>query len=685
MGCRLIAKRCGETTFRRGIAATLLMVATSAAGLSPSRSVQGAENPFPGRFPAPSLDGGVEWLNTSGEITLKDLRGKIVLLDFWTYCCINCMHILPDLKYLEQKYPNQLVVIGVHAPKFENERDTENIRGAILRYEIAHPVINDANMTVARKYQFSSWPTLVLIDPEGNFVGQQPGEGSRELFDEVIGKMVKFHREKGTLDESPVSFVLERARAKAGPLKFPGKILIDEKNDRLFVSDSNHNRIVISSFDGKLKEIIGSGAIGRTNGDYQAATFDHPQGMTLVDEMLYIADTENHLIRAIDLDRKSVTTLAGTGEQARGPKKGGALLRTQLNSPWAITHLDQTLYICMAGPHQLWAHKLGSSRIEPFAGSAREDILDGSRDDAALAQPSGITTDGKVLYHVDSEGSAVRSVTLGRAGTVTTIVGAHDFPNGRSLFEFGDIDAVGDEARLQHPLGIFYHDGGLFVADTYNHKIKHVDLKTRTCTTWLGTGKSGNGLNPVELSEPADIAIVGDVMFITDTNNHRLLRTDLKSKKTEEFVIQSLTPPPAVEAVAPEEPTSELAMLSEQTVRPGEALTIELTPTLPEGFKLNPLAAQTLRLSAKENQALVADDNLDTKLEGTIEGDVIRWTIPIAATSGSGSFELKVSYAYCRDGTGGVCKFGTARWEVPIRLAPDAAGTAVSLAVKPSN
>ena len=259
------------------------------------------QNPFPGRFPAQSLEGGTEWMNTTGEISLKELRGKVVVLDFWTYCCINCMHILPDLKFLERKYPNQLVVIGVHHPKFDNEKDSANIREAIVRYEIEHPVVNDSDGIIGRKYNFSSWPTLMIIDPEGNFVGQQPGEGNRELFDEVIAKMITYHRAKGTLDETPVSFHLERDKQAPTPLRYPGKVLADEAGGRLFISDSNHNRIVVASSDGKLIDTIGTGAIGRQDGGYAEAEFDHPQGMALVKNTLYVADTENHLLRAIDL------------------------------------------------------------------------------------------------------------------------------------------------------------------------------------------------------------------------------------------------------------------------------------------------------------------------------------------------------------------------------------------------
>ncbi|HTI50857.1 MAG TPA: thioredoxin-like domain-containing protein, partial [Planctomycetaceae bacterium] len=272
--------------------------------------VVAAANPFPRRFKAQELDGGTGWLNTTGEITLKDLRGKVVLLDFWTYCCINCMHILPDLKHLERKYDKQLVVIGVHSAKFENERESDNIRRAIMRYEIEHPVVNDSEMTIWRKFNVNSWPTLVLIDPEGFYCGFVSGEGNREALEEAIDKVIAYHKRKGTLDESPVRFDLERDRAEATPLRFPGKLLADEAGNRLFISDSNHNRIVITSLDGRLLDVVGTGAIGKENGAYDRASFDHPQGLALVRDTLYVADTENHLIRAIDLSARQVRNVA---------------------------------------------------------------------------------------------------------------------------------------------------------------------------------------------------------------------------------------------------------------------------------------------------------------------------------------------------------------------------------------
>jgi thiol-disulfide isomerase/thioredoxin len=640
------------------------------------------ENPFPNRPAAPSFEGGVEWFNTSSEIDLEELRGKIVILDFWTYCCINCMHVLPHLKYLEQKYEKELVVIGVHTPKFDNEEESENIREAILRYEIEHPVVNDANRVISTRYGFRAWPQLVLIDPEGKYIGFQTGENVRELFDEIIGRIADYHRAKGTLDETPVRFDLERDKVQPGPLKYPGKLLADEEGGRLFISDSNHNRIVISSLDGRLIDVVGTGATGADDGGYDEATFDHPQGIELIRNTLYVADTENHLIRTIDLKNRTVGRLSGTGQQSERRLPGGPLRGTALNSPWDLQALNGTLYIAMAGPHQLWRHELGSDSIEVFAGTGREDILDGPLFACALAQPSGIVTDGRVLYFVDSEGSAVRRATVGEDGEVTTLVGAHDLDRGRSLFEFGDIDGAGDGARLQHPIGIAYHDGLLYVADTYNHKVKRIDPETGTSQSWLGTGEAGHELDPVQLSEPAGLAVAAGRLFIADTNNHRILAADLETKDVVEFTIEGLTPPdpPARIPVDDDEPVIELAA---QQVRAGESLQFDLSFVLPLDFKLNSLFPIRYTLTAVGDQTLISADHLGVRKETPAEGHEASFDIPLAGDSGSGTYELAVDYSFCKSGEGGVCRFGRVRWRIPVEVAAVSEDDAVSLTVIP--
>ncbi|QDV20276.1 Thiol-disulfide oxidoreductase YkuV [Gimesia panareensis] len=635
-----------------------------------------SKNPFPNRPQAPSLDGGTEWLNTSGEITLKDLRGKVVLIDFWTYCCINCMHVLPDLAYLEKKYPNELVVIGCHSAKFDNEKETDNIRRAIQRYEIKHPVINDSNMTVWRKYGVRAWPSMVLIDPEGKYCGHLSGEGNRELLDKVLERVIAYHRAKGTLDETPVHFDLESAKLKPTPLKFPGKLLADAPHNRLFISDSNHNRIVISSLDGKLIDVIGSGQIGNKDGDYKTAAFDHPQGMALVGNTLYVADTENHLIRKIDLDQKQVSTFAGTGEQARYRSAGGKLRESALNSPWALAEIDGVLYICMAGPHQIWSHKLGSDEIGVYAGSGREDIVNGPLDTSAFAQTSDITVDGDVFYVVDSEGSAVRKVDT-KKKTVSTIAGTSDLERGRSLFEFGDKDGVGMHARLQHPLGVLYDNGRLFIADTYNHKLKTEDLKTLEVKTFLGTGKDGNSLNPVEFSEPSGLAKVGNRLFVADTNNHRICVVNLDNDQVSEFKVQGLTPPelPKTSEDSFTAASADALTASAQKVAAGVPLAVTVTPKLSSGFKLSPLAPVKFSFKSADDPEITI-----ARGKGTVKGNQVLLALP-ALKVPDGNYLLNLRFGYCRDGVGGLCKQHSAQWKVPVQTVAGEKNSDISLSL----
>ena len=483
-------------------------------------------NPFKGKVRAAEFPTDMEWLNIGRPLTLKQLRGKIVLLDFWTYCCINCMHVIPDLKKLEAKYSDALVVIGVHSAKFTTEKETDNIRAAILRYEIQHPVVNDRDFAVWKSYHIKAWPSFALIDPDGKLVGNHSGEGVFALFDLYIGQMIEAFDRKEKLDRSQVSLVGE-AEAGAGEgestLSFPGKLAADGKG-RLFVADSNHHRLLAVDLpDGRVSHIVGSGHPGLVDGDFDRVQFNRPQGVAVNDGQIYIADTENHAIRQVDWSNGKVTTLAGTGVQARAFNAAGTGTEVALNSPWDLIVRERVLYIAMAGAHQLWRLELDTLVAQPHAGSGREDRVDGLHADAALAQPSGITTDGTSLYFADSEVSAVRAAALDPDGRVSTLVG-------EGLFDFGDQDGKGWGVRLQHPLGVLFHEGLIFVADTYNNKIKTLDPESRRTTTLVGTGKSGaaDGTATVaELNEPGGLAVDRRSLYIADTNNHRIRVLDL--------------------------------------------------------------------------------------------------------------------------------------------------------------
>jgi thiol-disulfide isomerase/thioredoxin/DNA-binding beta-propeller fold protein YncE len=490
------------------------------------------------RVLAPELEGGSDWFNTAQPIRLSDVRGKVVLLDFWTLCCINCIHTLPDLAKLEKKYANQLVVIGVHSPKFENERNSASIRKAILRYEISHPVVNDAQMKIWRSYTVNSWPTLWLIDPEGYLVAHGEGEGLGDAADKIIAKLIETHRQKGTLSARPLRFDLARNReAGDGPLFFPGKVVADQPGNRLFIADSTHHRIVITDLDGKKIAIAGTGQPGKVDGSFEEACFNDPQGMALRGDTLFVADRKNDLIRALSLKDRTVKTIAGTGRHGTERRRGGPALQVGLSSPWDMYLHGHTLFIAMAGFHQIWTLDLNTAALEPFAGNGRENISDGPLEDACFAQPSGLTGDGTNLYVADSEVSAIRALPLNGKGVVKSIVG-------QDLFEFGDVDGIGATVRLQHALGAAYHEGKIYVADTYNSKIKIIDPATQSCTTFLG-GRSDGWLTQSLLSEPGGLSFARSKMFIADTNHHGIRVVDLGTRAVSTLSLQGVSAPAA--------------------------------------------------------------------------------------------------------------------------------------------
>jgi sugar lactone lactonase YvrE len=494
---------------------------------------------------APELAGAVAWLNVAAPLTLKALRGKVVLLDFWTYGCINCVHVLPDLKRLEAKYANELVVIGIHSAKFPNEKVTENLRRIVQRYDIHHPVANDAEMSIWRAYTVRAWPTQVLIDPSGHIVAGASGEGHGEQFDLAIAAVIQVFEERGELDRRPLDqFLQHRPQKDAAntPLMFPGKVLADERGGRLFIADSNHHRVVICAMTPhpsplpasgereqgvRVLDVIGAGEPGSANGPFDRATFRTPQGLALSADgaTLYVADTGNHLIRAIDLDARSVKTAAGTGQQARGPSDGGAASSTSLSSPWDLVPHGPLLFIAMAGTHQIWMLDTMRGLIWPYAGSGREARADGTVDDAAFAQPSGLTIAGGTMYVADSESNIIRAIELPPVNRVSTLVGG-------DLFDFGDTDGTGDGVRLQHPLGVAHHDGAIYIADTYNHRIKRLDPRTRRVTTFAGTGRAGRTDGPAssaQFYEPGGLSVANDQLYVADTNNHAIRAIDLRT------------------------------------------------------------------------------------------------------------------------------------------------------------
>jgi thiol-disulfide isomerase/thioredoxin len=680
---------------RGGLAALLVLTIVARAQEQQGKEMQ-KNKFFEGEVNAPDFPAGMEWLNTEKPVSLRELRGKIVLLDFWTYCCINCMHIIPDLKKLEAKYANQLVVIGVHSAKFTTEKGTDNIRQAVLRYEIEHPVVNDRDFEVWNAYAAKSWPTLVLINPKGKVAGTHSGEGIYDLFDNVIGQMTAYFRDQNVLDEKPRSFKLEKHSAPPSLLSFPGKVLADEKSNRLFISDSNHNRVLITTLDGTVQEVIGDGSIGVKDGGFAEAEFNHPQGVALDGDSLYICDTENHLIRRADLKARTVETLVGTGQQARRFNVAGVGSNVALNSPWDALVFDGKLYVAMAGPHQLWVVDLKTREAKPYAGSGRENHVDGKLLDAALAQPSGLTTDGKSLFFADSEVSSIRSASLNPNGVVSTIVG-------KGLFDYGDVDGVGDSVRLQHPLGVAYLKNKLYVADTYNHKIKVIDLNARNLDlsalpsdlqsqrapatpqfesrTFAGTRERGTrdgNRKQAQFNEPGGISATSKALFVADTNNHLIRRIDLDGKvSTVELKGLELLTQQMVRKFR-----GRVVDAAKQAIGPG-AGSITLSFALPAGYKYNQGAPFYVAYKSGNEQALKIKEASRNFTEPKFPLE-----IPVEAVAGEGTATIDAVIYFCNDEKDKVCLVDSVRVNVPLEVkagAPARANVEVAAKAKGLN
>lgn len=439
------------------------------------------------------------------------------------------MHVLPQLRELERRFGDALLVIGVHAGKFPAERVTANIRQAVIRLGVDHPVVNDRQFRIWQAHTVRAWPTLVLIDPLGRQVGARPGEVSADFLIPILENVLRRAEEAGPLERRPLPLRPERPMEPQGALAFPAGVLAAEDGG-LFIADTNHHRVIWVRVEGdgrraEVLAVIGSGEAGLRDGDFHRAAFRRPHGLALAGGQLFVADTDNHAVRRVDLSARTVHTIAGTGEQARFRAGGGPARRTALNSPWGLSVHDSALYIAMAGAHQIWRLELAREKVHPFAGSGAEGITDGLPASAALAQPSAIASDSRTLYFVDAESSAVRWLDpdSGRVGTLA----------GTGLFDFGDQDGVGEEARLQHPQGITWHAGRLYVADTYNNKIRVVVPATRQVETLRWEGNEG-------LYEPGGISSAGGRLYIADTNHHRICTLDLSGGRLETLEIAGL-------------------------------------------------------------------------------------------------------------------------------------------------
>ncbi len=486
------------------------------------RMIQGSDKAV--EFPSE-----LEWFNVEKPMTLADFKGKLLLLDFWTYCCVNCMHVLPELHILEQRYP-ELAVVGVHSPKFENEKVSNNVLAAIERYEVEHPVVVDNQHLLWKTYGVHAWPSFVLLAPSGEVLAKGSGEGILEKLDHPLEPYIKDLLEHHEANEAPIPSSPAFQSMRDQTLRFPGKVVADEERNRLFLSDSNHNRVLVLDLAGNVLDVIGDAGKGSIDGKFEECAFFRPQGLAYDNarNSLFIADTDNHLVRVADLEKRIVSTVMGTNDPGRWPRLAGRHGQQEPNSPWNLALEKDSdkdvLYIAMAGWHQIWALDVNTGQILDLYGSGREGLIDGLAAGANLAQPSGMDCKDGIVYFADSETSSVRLIENGKVSTLV----------GKNLYKFGDLDGSLAEAMLQHPMGIHCPKNSdlVYVCDTFNHKIKVIDTTNGTIRTVAGTGTPGIRGGPAleaRFWEPSGITSAYGKLYICDTNNHRLRVLDTES------------------------------------------------------------------------------------------------------------------------------------------------------------
>ena len=639
------------------------------------------------------------WLNTGGkQIALGDLRGKIVILDFWTFCCINCLHVLDEMRPLEERFSDVLVTVGVHSPKFEHEADPEALAAAVERYEIAHPVLDDPELTTWQAYSARAWPTLVVIDPEGYIAASLSGEGHVAGLTSLVEELTVEHEAKGTLHRGDGPYVPPEPVSRT--LRFPGKAVAVDRPlpapdgagvsaGAVLVADTGHHRIVelaedletvVRSWGGGDAFEKGWADAGGTSAGNEDARFNEPQGLTLLPaetaaEVGYdvvVADTVNHRLRGIDLATGAVTTLAGNGvqrlidaerlsvelsaasdagEQGPAGPLDGDPRELSLSSPWDVLWSPEAerIVIAMAGTHQIFTFDPRAGELAVWAGTGLEGLVDGPAGESWFAQTSGLSQDAAGdLWLADSETSSLRVLRAAEhahAPAVETVIG-------EGLFDFGFRDGAPEQARLQHPLGVAaLPDGSVLVADTYNGAVRryrdeHLAADGTTVAASVSTVAR-------DLKEPSDVLLVGgpedQSLLVVETNAHQLVRIAVPEEylQVDEGALQT------------QRPVTEVA--------PGD-LTLGVGFSAPTGQKLDDRWGDPtqLKISSSPEELILAGGGNSEGLRRTLrlnpevaEG-VLHITARAAACDGAPGEEIPMHAA---------CHLYQQDWGIPVALA----------------
>jgi thiol-disulfide isomerase/thioredoxin len=574
------------------------------------------------RLRAPELVGRGGWHGTGGRaLSLADLRGRFVLLDFWTSCCVNCLHVLEELRPLEERWADVLTVVGVHSPKFPHEAAPGAVAAAVGRLGITHPVLDDPDLRTWTAYTATAWPTLVLVDPEGRIAATFTGEGHGHAIDALLGTLVPQYAAAGSLVVGPGPHEAA-AEPSERPLRFPGGLALLPDGRRV-VADTGRHRLVVLDAAGDVLAVLGTGERGHRDGPAAEAAFAEPQGLCAVPPglvaawgvELVVADTANHAVRGVCLEAGEVVTLA-----------------EGLSSAWDVERWRGLLWVAAAGTHQVVALDPAGWRPVVVVGTGVEGLRDGPAHDAWCAQPSGLAAAGDVLWIADAETSALRRLEPADDGyRLTTSIGT-------GLFDWGFCDGPGGEARLQHPLGVAaLPDGAVAVCDTYNGAVRRYDPQADRLVT-LAAG----------LGEPVAAVSIDGGLLVVASAEHRLVLLD-----------------PAARTPAPDErgrPVRIPTALAPGTVE----LVVSFAP--PPGQRLDNRGGAATRLTVSATPAALLR-------EGNGDEPGLTRRLVLDADVGDGVLHIVARAATCDadpDVSGAACHRHQQDWGLPVVVVPGA-------------
>ena len=646
------------------------------------------------RVRAPQLQGAGGWINTDGPLDLKALGGRVVVLDFWTFACVNCLHVIDELRPLEAKYPDDVVVIGVHSPKFAHEAEHAAVVAAVARLGIAHAVLDDPGLLTWAQYAVKAWPTLVVIDPEGYVVAQAAGEGQVSALDAIIAEVLGLHRARGTVEDGarpgrpvrstrstrPVGSV-GSAPVEPGALYFPAKAIVvpaarsGRAADTVLVADAGRHALTELGLDGQqVLSRIGTGKRGRSDGSSAQAEFAEPSGLTLLPaavagEVGYdvlVADTANHLLRGVRLDDGSVRTVTDLATVELHTITGRV---PGVMSPWDVAWWPAagTAVVAAAGVHLLLAFDPRTGAVTILAGTTVEGMRDGDALDAWLAQPSGLAADGDRMWFTDAETSSLRWLDTGGPGTRDQVHSAI----GEGLFDFGHVDGPAAQARLQHPLGVaVLADGAIAIADTFNGAVRRFELSTgQVATGQVTTTVDG-------LAEPSGLLLVAGELVAVESAAHRLTPVNMTPVLVDPGPTTA-TPTirtPTTGTSTADEPGGAMQVIRPATdLRPGVlVLSIGFTPAPGRVVDDRSGPATRLDVSASPPELLLDGAGDSTDLTRTL-----RLADPAAGGPSAGVLHVSAQAASCDHDpavANPACYLSRQDWGIPVRLRADGQG-----------